>query len=221
MCFSASVSFGTGAVLGVVGVLTVKKAQTPSQIPFASLPLLFSVQQIAEGLVWLSLTYKSYEGWGTFATHSFLFFAQVLWPIWVPFSIWLIEKDEMRKKILLSLTIVGVLLACYFAYSQFFGGVNAEIVSYHIKYSIISPLTLYGLGTFLYVMSTVIPSFVSSLPNFRMFGSAILVSLIFTKIFYTDYLISVWCFFAAVISMVILYLVTEMNKRFVVGQAVS
>ena len=50
MCFSTEASFISGAVLSIIGIATIKKAQTPAQIIFAVIPLLFAVQQIAEAL---------------------------------------------------------------------------------------------------------------------------------------------------------------------------
>ena len=47
MCFSATASFITGGVLSAVGVVTIKKAEKKSEIPFASIPLLFGIQQMA------------------------------------------------------------------------------------------------------------------------------------------------------------------------------
>jgi hypothetical protein len=43
-------------------------------------------------------------------------------------------------------------------------------------------------------------------------GIAILVSYIMTKIFYTDYIVSVWCFFASVISIAVYAVILELNK---------
>jgi hypothetical protein len=104
MCFSTNMSLGAGAALGVIGILSVRKVRKPSQLAFAAIPLLFSTQQFSEAFVWLSLTNKQYETWETSAVNVFLFFAQALWPAWVPFSIWLLEKEAKHQKILLFLT---------------------------------------------------------------------------------------------------------------------
>lgn len=51
MCFSASVSFSAGAVLSVIGVATLRQVKRPAEILFAATPILFALQQIAEGLL--------------------------------------------------------------------------------------------------------------------------------------------------------------------------
>ena len=211
MCFSSSVSFGAGAFLGVVGVMSLKKAQKPSQLAFASIPILFSIQQFAEGIVWLSLTQKEYEGWGTSAVNLFLIFAQVIWPLWVPLSVSLVEKDANQKKVLLFLTSMGLLLAAYLSYCLLTYNITAEIISYHISYTIHLPFSRIWIDA-AYVLVTVFPLFISTQRKFYILGMAILGSLIFSIVFYTNYLISVWCFFAAINSAIILYLIIEMNK---------
>lgn len=51
MFFSSEASFESGVIISVVGVATVKKTHKLSQILFASIPLFFGLQQIAEGLL--------------------------------------------------------------------------------------------------------------------------------------------------------------------------
>lgn len=54
MCFSASASFIAGAALTATGVATLQMTARKAEIPFATIPLLFGLQQITEGLIWLS-----------------------------------------------------------------------------------------------------------------------------------------------------------------------
>ena len=55
MCFSAAASFTAGAVLTGIGVATLRKVEHPTYYLFASIPLLFAVQQFSEGVLWLTL----------------------------------------------------------------------------------------------------------------------------------------------------------------------
>ena len=81
MCFSATASFSAGAVLTGLGAISLHKASTPKEYPFASIPLLFGIQQIAEGFVWLSMTHPDYAPLREGSMWFFLLFAQPLWPI--------------------------------------------------------------------------------------------------------------------------------------------
>ena len=56
MCFSASASFIAGTTLCAVGVATIKRTEARSELPLAMIPLMFGVQQLIEGVVWLTFT---------------------------------------------------------------------------------------------------------------------------------------------------------------------
>ena len=46
-----------------------------------------------------------------------------------------------------------------------------------------------------------------------MLGFAILLSFITTKVLFGDYLISVWCFFAAMLSLIVLGITSKFDKQ--------
>lgn len=213
MCFSASASFTAGAVLTVIGAVAIKKAKKPSEIPFASIPLLFALQQITEGFVWLSLTNPDYAFMEEFSTHTFIFFAQVVWPIWIPFSFLKFEKNEdsnITGKILVGL---GVLLGVVMGYYLFTKPVEAEILGSHISYNQNYPDRFRLLGGIIYVIVTIAPPFTSSVKKMWVLGSAIFLSYIFTEIYYTQYVVSVWCYFASVLSALILWIIAGDGKK--------
>lgn len=212
MCFSANASFGSASVLLVTGIISLRKTQSPSQILFAAIPLLFCFQQGTEGFIWLSLEQGGHKNWEGFSTRLFLLFAQVLWPVWVPLSVFKLETDPMRKKILLIPLITGSLLAIYMVFSLFTYPVKAEIVAYHIHYTQQFPPAFSLLSGIIYFLSTMTPCFISGSKMVRILGVAILASYFFTQWVYPDYIISVWCFFAAIISVIILYIVINLKQ---------
>ena len=99
MCFSANASFGSGIILAVISVASLKKVQYPTHIYFAAIPLIFCIQQIIEGLLWLALIDPVYASLEKVSTYSFLFFAQVIWPIWIPFAVLSLEVKSKYKTI--------------------------------------------------------------------------------------------------------------------------
>src|SRR6516162_9297541 len=96
MCFSATASFGASIALTAIGVASVSKIQMRSQILFASIPILFAMQQLTEGFLWLTFTHPGHPVAQNFATYSFLFIAQIIWPTWVPLSIFYLMKPDER-----------------------------------------------------------------------------------------------------------------------------
>ncbi len=214
MCFSASASFGAGIVLSVIGVASIKKVQSPSQIVFASIPLIFSVQQIAEGFLWLALSNPVYASLQQVTTYTFLFLAQVVWPLWIPLAILLVEKEDKRKKTQKLLVAIGVLLSFYLAYCLLSYNVQAKIIGYHISYEQDYPAQLRISGGVLYFIATIAPPFFSTIKRMWLLGVAILISYIITIIFYEDYFVSVWCFFASVISISIFIIMQKIKKLY-------
>jgi hypothetical protein len=212
MCFSASASFGAGVVLSAIGVVAIKKAKTRAQLPFATIPLLFAVQQISEGFLWLALAEPGYEGLQQFTTYTFLFFAQVVWPFWVPFSILKFETNPKRKQIGRVVTGIGAMVSAYLAFCLLFYPVEASIEGYHISYDQDYPGGVGRASAIFYMIATIGPPFFSSARYMWALGTAILISYIVTTIFYTDYIVSVWCFFASVISIAVLGVIYTSRK---------
>jgi hypothetical protein len=221
MCFSANASFGASAVLLTAGIFALRKVNHPSRIIFAAIPLLFSVQQFAEGFVWLSLTNKNFEGVEKSASTFFLIFAQVVWPAMVPLSIYTLEKDVRRKKVLGILSIMGTLVAVYLGYCLKAYEANAVIVANHIHYSLNFPLAYSWWSGIFYFIPTVLPHFISGNKRIAWLGITITASYFFTKIFYDNYLISIWCFFAAVLSVQVLFILTKMNEPLAEGPPIA
>jgi hypothetical protein len=57
MCFSPEASFGSGVLLSVVAVATLRKAalNDRSMLGFAMFPAIFGAHQLIEGMVWITM----------------------------------------------------------------------------------------------------------------------------------------------------------------------
>jgi hypothetical protein len=212
MCFSANASLGAGLVLTVIGVLSIKKVQRPSLLLFASIPFIFGIQQLAEGVLWLTLPHPEYITTQRGATYVFLFFAQLLWPLWVPIAILLAEKKETRKNIQKVLVGLGFLMSFYLAYCLLTFHVEAKIVGKHIAYLQDYPVALQPYSMVLYIIVTIAPAFFSHVKHMWILGVCILISYIITMIFYDYYFVSVWCFFSSIISTSIYSIIKGINQ---------
>lgn len=213
MCFSAQASFAGSAVITAVGVATLTKVKKPSQIPFAAIPLLFGLQQCAEGILWITLKSGTMENLKNAGTSIFLITALLIWPIMVPFSIRLLETGVQRRKILAGLMASGGIVSMLYAFCLVFYKVHPEIQSFHINYVNDYPGVLVEIAFMIYLAVTIIPLFVSSVKRMWIFGILISVSCLMTGVFFTQYLTSVWCFFAALISIVIYWILSGINGK--------
>lgn len=214
MCFSAEASFTASGLLAVVGVLAIRNVNTPSQIAFACIPFLFSFQQFTEGVLWLALMHKEYAYLAPLCTYIFLIIAQIVWPTWVPLSIMFLEKDPKRKKTLYIILVIGIILSLYLSYCYLVYDVKSEISGHHIKYNLEFPHTqqLLWLSAIFYFIPTVVSTLVSSVKRMQLLGVIILVSALVTRFFTVKYFISIWCFFAAIISILVLLVMIKLHR---------
>ncbi|MHC1702863.1 MAG: DUF6629 family protein [Tenuifilaceae bacterium] len=214
MCFSAEASFVGGVIIASVGIATIRKVHKPSQILFASIPLFFGIQQITEGFVWISLPNPEYLIMQKLSTYIFLIMAVVIWPTMIPLSVLFMEKNKKRIKILRVLTILGALLSIYYSVCLILFDVNPQIMGYHIRYNSDFPKHI-AIPVFItYLISTITPLFVSSVKRVHYLGVLMFLSCLVTAIFFTQYLTSVWCFFAAIISGVIYWILRDSKIQF-------
>jgi hypothetical protein len=213
MCFSAEASFGAGVIIGTVGIYSIKKAQKPNQLLFAATPLIFAFHQISEGFVWIALLNPGYQTLYAVSVSFYLAIAQVLWPFWVPLSVLLIEKEQSRKKIIIAFLIIGTIGALYLAIGLLIFPITAQIKSHHIHYDHGYLLDSDFIPVIFYFLPATIPLFVTSNKDIRILGFVILVSASVSFILFEKYFTSVWCFFAAAISIWVLVIVKKMNKN--------
>ncbi|WGQ10630.1 hypothetical protein QG516_03035 [Pedobacter gandavensis] len=203
MCFSATASFSSGIALTLIGIVTVQSSRSRLYGLFASIPFLLAIQQYTEGVLWLALSDPVLADWQSPAMFLYLFFAQVLWPVWVPLSIFLLEKEQRRRKILYALLIVGAGVSVYLGYRLFVKNIFAEIAGYHIYYHV-GPISFpLHVSAMLYFLVTVLPALISSVRKIWLFGVAIGLSYIIANLMYERYILSVWCFFAALVSIIV------------------
>jgi hypothetical protein len=204
MCFSATASFGASAVLGAVGIIAVTKARSKPQKAFATIPLIFAVQQVTEGLLWLSLSNNDIAAWQSFLTYIYLVFAMAVWPLWVPLTIRLLEKDSRSKKIMNVLVGIGTFVAvcvvlvlslypvqvmtpeclsCPFS--------STPSLNQHLHYRFTFPPVpkgLIGAFTVLYILATIITPFISGIKKMKWLGFVFLVTYLFAVILYNGLL---------------------------------
>jgi len=210
MCFSPQASFTLSGILIGVGAAAVARSASPAHRMLAAAPVLFGVQQAAEGVVWLTVGAPAHAEILRLAVDTFLGFALVVWPVWVPLALRRIERDQTRRRILTGLcwlsAVISVSAAVLVSRWQPF----ATIVGHSIAYSYpgTSNAVLHLLLIVAYVVATIGPFFVSTSKLARTVGVTLVVSVIAAVLIRRDSLTSVWCFFAAALSVLIFFAVS-------------
>lgn len=209
MCFSAQASFAASAGLFFIGWLVNRKLKRPEQRMFALIPCLFAIQQAAEGVVWLTVDQPDF--WvHRAAIYLFLFFAYLWWPFYIARSLLPLESVAWRRQVLAGLSVFGGFLCGFLLVCIVHYGINAAAIDCHIVYQL-QRVTIfdrllgawYDVGLVLYAVATLAPFFISTVPRMWMIGAAIGAAMIASYIWYYMAFVSVWCFFAAIISAMI------------------
>lgn len=214
MCFSPEASFAGGVIISSIGVATIIKVHKPSQIIFACIPLFFGIQQFTEGFVWLSLPHPEYLAAQKLSTNIFLIMALIIWPMMIPLSVLHMEENKKRKVYLRILLALGIILSLYYTVCMLIFDIHPQIMAYHIQYNTGFPKQ-FAIPVFIaYLIVTINPLLISSIKRTHILGALMFLSCLVTAIFFTQFLTSVWCFFAALISGVIYWILRDSKIQF-------
>ena len=200
MCFSASASFIAGASLSAVGMAALKRTEARTERPFAMIPLLFGIQQLTEGVIWLTFRYDAPLLKQTM-TYLYSVFSHVLWPMYVPFAMGVLETVRWRKKAIFAFGVAGVTVGLYLLYFIVTVPMVAEVIGRHIVYA--SPHFYLIPVMVLYLAATCVSCFFSTHGFVKLFGVLMLLSFIAAYLVHVMALVSIWCFFAAILSLLV------------------
>jgi hypothetical protein len=180
--------------------------------------VLFGLQQLVEGGLWLTFTDDA-SHLNSILTHVYALFSHVLWPIFVPIAVLLLEAVPWRRTVLKALAAAGSLSGIYLLYFWAVDPTTSKVIGHHIFYD--SPHFYREAILGLYVLGTCVSSLLSSHNAVRWFGVATLAS--FTAAYaFSFWFISVWCFFAAIMSTTVwLYFRKHREIRAPEGEACS
>ncbi len=211
MCFSAAASFGLSGVLAGVGTASIARSTSRAMRVLASTPLIFGVQQAAEGTVWLTLGPTAHASLHRLSVALFLGIALVVWPLWAPISLRLIEQSDTRRRVLTGLCglgfVVSAVAVTLLARWQPIATVAGHSVSYEYAATGL-PLPQF-VFLLVYASPAVGPFFVSSMRMAPTIGGTLVLSLVVAILIQREALTSVWCFFAAFVSVLILVAVSR------------
>jgi hypothetical protein len=206
MCFSATASFSLSAILAGFGAVSISRVPSGPYRVFAATPLIFAAQQAAEGFVWLTIDDPVRSTGNQLAVAAFLGFALVVWPVWLPAALQAGERDEKRRRVLSIMLAFGTLVSLGASILITHTRPIAVIAGHSIRYDRSGSMSVWldGLVLLAYFIPTVGPLFVSTVKLGRVIGTALIVSMITAALVQVDTLTSVWCFFAAAVSSLVI-----------------
>ena len=209
MCFSANASFAASAILVTAGAYALSVRRRSGEWVFAVIPLIFSVQQFVEGFVWLRLSDGGPPEAVVPLARAYLLFSQALWPLWVPIAVLRLEPVKCRRLWLRWMLAAGSVTGAYYLWTLLSAPPIASAEGHHIHYSMRYRWELEHPIAALYFTATVLSVFTSSLGRMWVLGIALMISYAVARIAFNGNVISVWCYFAALISVSIIYLLHQ------------
>jgi hypothetical protein len=201
MCFSPEADFVSGAVIGVIGVVTLTKVEKPRELALGVLPLAFALHLIVEGFVWRSLSDPAPHSGNGVAVYLYVIFAWVVLPILAPLAFLLVERDARRRRAMWVLVGIGTLVGLYLLGAVLNNDISAHITEHTIQYGGAGRYADFFTG--LYVIATCGAPLLSTHPRIRWFGIANLFAVAAIATIQAEGLTSVWCAWAAVVSVLI------------------
>lgn len=214
MCFSATVSFMSAGVLAATGIFCVYKAfKAKNHFLMALTPFLFALQQFLEGFVWIEYNQQNPVLMTIFST-AYLFFAFFFWIVWFPFVAYCLESVKWKKVLFLFLILFGFIFGLYLWLPVLIGeGPRALIQTSVCGKSLCYDIATGGLlpmpvREFIYVSLGLLYLLCSDV-IFKRFWVVVMASAGITILIHVFAWTSVWCFFSALASLYIIYLITK------------
>ena len=209
MCLSAEVNFAASAVIGAGGVATLWHARHPREVLFAAMPLFFALHQFTEGFVWLGLEGHIDAFAKQNAAFLFVLYAQGILPFLMPLAVLLIEHVPWRRRVIGAITVFAGFFAAYMIW-----GVMAfptECYAEHRSIVYKNPVTETVWTLLAYVVVTCGALMLSGHRVVRIFGVLNLIGLSFIIIVKLYAFSSLWCFYAAVLSVFLYWQFRQRN----------
>jgi hypothetical protein len=197
MCFSAEASFAASGVLAASSIAIARTPKEKASIPLSLFPAVFATHQFIEGIVWLNHDGILPNTYKLGAVYAYALIAFVLWPIFVPFSAFLMETRRRRRIIVLVCQAIGVWVGLTLLVSLARDPVEVSVDCCSLSYQVDAPDVLIAP----YLIAVAIPFLASSRRGLMLFGVAITASCAAAVVSTSATSFpSVWCFFAALLS---------------------
>ena len=203
MCFSATANFVGSAVLGTIGVATLTEVRHRRELLLAAMPCLFALHQLTEGFVWLGLDHKLPPIVAHDAGAAYVLYAQGLLPFLLPLSVLLIEPTLHRRRRMLGFLVLGSVLAIYILWGLIAYPLQVSVRDHSIVY--LNAMTTTAAVAMLYVIATCGALFFSGFRTLVLLGWVNLAGLIVVMLVRRYGFTSLWCAYAAAVSVIIYF----------------
>jgi hypothetical protein len=204
VCFAPEADAAIGGIIIIVGSDALRHVREPKQLALASLPLLFGLHQLTEAFVWWGLQGNVAPSIERLAVWTYLLFAFSALPVLAPIAVGLVEQSVTHRRAIAAFGVLGVAVAVVLTIAIFRGPINAVIDGRHVAYHV-EALDDGGRWTALYVVATCGALLACSSRDIAALGALSLVAVPVLAWLTLSGFVSLWCFYAAIVSAVIAF----------------
>lgn len=188
-----------GTALVPVAVATLREVKHWRELPFALLPTVFAVHQFLEAAVWPNGVVSA--GLAHWAMRAYVFIALPLLPALVPLAILMLEPRGARLRVA-PFAVLGAVVSTYLAVVVLTEPIGVTTCPHALQYQ--TGIHDGYVWAVFYVVAVIGPAVLSGYRSIVVFGWANLVGLTVVAVLYLQAFASLWCIYAAVLSVLVL-----------------
>jgi len=201
VCFSPEADLVAGIVVSGVGVDALRRVPHRRYLPLALRPLVLGLHQVVEAFAWWGMEGDLPEPVGGTAAWIYLAVAFLLLPPLVPGAIFSAEADRKHRARLFPFVVLGAGVAAALVPGLLNSGAGGEVACRYIAYD--AGISYGGQVLPFYVAAVCAPMLLSGSRRLLIFGVANLVVVALLGWLLARGVISLWCVWAAVTSVVV------------------
>lgn len=191
------------ATLGAIGTYSLARSPAPRATLFRAIPVLFAAHQLTEGFIWRAWTSRTSWRIDSWLVQLWLLVALAVWPAWMPLSCALLEPRSRRRELLVALAIAGAVFGAWLFGHARMQGPWSCVLRGHLYHAVQLARPMQPMVHLVYLLCVLAPLGISTAPGARRLGVAFLAAWIACASIDRTTVISVWCFFAAWLSVLV------------------
>jgi len=201
MCYSPEADLIAGFVVGAVGIGAVRQIDDRRDVALAAVPLILATHLLVEAVAWWGLEDQVSRATGEAAITAYLLIAIGVVPVAIPYAVMRSEPLRRRQFAMVPMVLLGAAVSIVLIFGMFTNPYSAEIGGRYLAYEV----TVLGGGftAGLYGLAVCVPLLMSSHRRLVVFGLVNVPVLLVLSALLSNGLISLWCFWAAVSSVVV------------------
>lgn len=201
MCYSPEADLIAGFVVGAVAIDAYRHIDDRRDLALVAVPLVLAAHQLVEAVAWWGLEGQVPQTAGHVAVTAYLLIAFAVVPVAIPYAVMRSESLGNRQEAMLPFVLLGVAVSIVLTFGLITNPHSATIGGHYLAYEATIPGG--GLTAGLYGIAVCTPLLMSSHRGFVVFGLVNIPVLLLLSGLLSTGLISLWCFWAAVSSVLV------------------